>query len=699
MKVSVPGKHATKVVDFPRLDGGLNLWELDYRLPGNQSPEMKNLWWQDGVLQCRDGQTYLYQPETTGKGYTCFHELFWDNAFFHINDKLYRMDMVSVVADGERRTMVQVASGVPENRGTFFRYNDWLFYKNRGGFFKIAYDPEVAELFTVSNVVDDAYVPTILLNADPTTGSGDTYQPENRLSPKKTVKYNAAETQFTKTDTGDGTKTVFSLGKTASADQLVSVEQVYFGSMLVSEVVYTVDTAAGTVTFNTAPEANTLITFVMKLGVTEYQLPVKLIDSVVEVKVNEEVKTVTTDYTVDLAKGLITFKVAPPVSDPPVNNTVEITYSKANPDALEAIMGCPYATVFGGTNAVCMVLGGCEAQPNAFFWSGNDSVSLNPAYWPMSFYNLAGDSEDGITGFGRQYGALIILKERSIGKAAFYVTDIDDRDSIQLTYTAINSKIGCDLPWTIQLIENNIVFCNSVSGVHFIRDSTSALENVVEHISRNINGTEQRPGLLLDTQQVDPDSVCSFDDDNRYWICANGKAYVWDYLLSSWKEPSWFYFTNINGVAFLRNVDKTYHVDAEGNVTQFARIFADYNEAIEKLYQFPAQFFDTYDRLKDVLYVLFAVRSDTDSMVDILYQSDYETREDLTDIRSLSWKLVPRNLAYRILSVQRYAHIAKRKPGCFHVRHFAMRLMNNQIGQDLALVSAQIYFRYSGRDR
>ena len=81
----VPNQHATKVIDFPRLDGGLSLWELDYRLDRNQSPEMMNLWWQDGVLQCRDGQEYISDAEL-GTGYTCAAELFWDNAFFHISD-------------------------------------------------------------------------------------------------------------------------------------------------------------------------------------------------------------------------------------------------------------------------------------------------------------------------------------------------------------------------------------------------------------------------------------------------------------------------------------------------------------------------------------------------------------------------------------------------------------------------------------
>ena len=693
MKVPTPNQHATKVIDFPRLDGGLNLWELDYRISRNQSPEMKNLWWQDGVLQCRDGQEYISDAEL-GTGYTCAAELFWDNAFFHISDKIYRMEIESA-----EPSMIEVASGVPENRGTFFRYNDWLFYKNRGGFFKIAYTPDAEQQFEVANMADEAYVPVIALNCDPGSGAGDLYQPENRLSPKKTVRYNAAETTSTVTKNGDGSTKTFDMGKTAAADFLTGVDTVYFGSTLISPTLYTVDTATGKVDFTTAPENGIVITFVIRLGVVSYQLPTKEIDAVTEVKVDEAVKAEGVDYAVDLEKGTVVFVTPPPVHNPFVNNTVEITYSKANEDAYNSIMDCPYATVFGGNTNVSIILGGCKAQPNAFFWSGNDDLSLNSGYWPMSFYNLAGDSEDGITGFGRQYGTLVVFKERSVGKASYSIETVDGRDSISFTYVNINTKIGCDLPWTIQLIENNIVFCNTQGGVHVVRDSSSALENNIECVSRNVNGTAQRPGLLEDVRFVDHDAVCSFDDDNRYWVCANGHVYLWDYLLSSWKDPSWFYFTNVDGVAYMRNVDKSYHLNATGRMTVFLRNFMDYEGAIDKVYQFPPQFFDTYDRLKDVLYCIFTVRSDTDSVVDILYQSDYEDRLDLIPIQSYSWKLTPRNLAYRCLRVQKFAHVARRKPGCRHIRHFAMRLTNNEVAQDLAILSAQIYFRYLGRDR
>lgn len=690
---SLPNQHTTKLVDFPRLDGGLNLWELDYRLDRNQSPEMKNLWWQDGVLQCRDGQELLCEPPVdSGVGYACFGDLFWDRAFLHIGQRIFYLD-----PKAEEPAMTELLSGVPENRGTFFRYGDFLFYKNRGGFFKIKYNPDADSVFSASSVTEDAYTPVIVMNASPSTGSGDTYQPENRLSPKKTVQYNADEDTQLITKTGDGSNKVFDLGKTAAADQLTRVSEIYIGNALVSTSAYTVDIETGKVTFTSAPSSDAALTFVAKFGVVLYQLPVKEIAEVTEVKVDGGVKVEGTDYAVDLEKGQIVFVKAPPVHDPAVNNTVEVTYSKDNEDAMNAIMDCPYAEVYGGNQNVCIVLGGCSKQPNAFFWNGNSDVGMDESYWPMSFYNFAGDSEDGITGFGKQYGTLVVFKERSLGKSSYSVENVDDRDSISMTYTAINAKIGCDLPWTIQLIDNNLVFCNTEGGVHMIRDSNSALENNVECISRNVNGTDQRPGLLSDVRTGAV--TASFDDGNRYWVCSNGHVYLWDYLLSTWKDPSWFYFTEVPGVAYFSTVDKSYHMDAAGRVTRFTRNFMDYDGAIEKVYQFPPQFFDSYDRLKDILYCIFTVRSDTDSIIRIRYESDYERRYDQTDIWNFSWRLTPRNLAFRCLRAPRFASVARRNPGCRHVRHFAIRLENNGIAQDLAIVSAQIYFRYTGRDR
>lgn len=625
MRVSLsnmPDPPREYVVDFPRLDGGLNIWELDYRLDSNQSPDMKNMMWRDGALSCRDGQAfYSAAPEVPlGTGYACYSVLFWDHAFFHIDDKIY---CLRIVQDGplETEELVALCEGVPENRGTFFRYGDALYYKNRGGYYEIRYSAEGA--FSCVPVV--AYSPITYINMEPTTHAGDEYQPENRLCPQKTVWYSVVQ------------------------------------------------------------------------GVTAYHLPAQDIESVDRVVVDDVELEEGAGYTVDLAAGTVTFDVEPAYHNPYVANTVKITYTKENLDAYNSIMDCPYAEVYGGDQNVCVVLGGCSAQPNAYFWNGNHIV-MDAGYFPFEQYNFAGDTEEYITGFGKQQSMLVIFKERSVGRAVMSTVEMESgRVLIQMPYTNINSRVGCDLPWSIQLIENNLVFCNTEQGVHFIKDSSSAYENNVVPISRNVDGSARRTGLLAAVRGAE--NVASFDDDSRYWVVADGKTYAWDYTLSTYSEPSWFYFENIRGVAFFKHNDTSYHLNALGRVSVFQRRFVDYTEPIEKVYQFATQYMGGYDRKKDILSVLLACRSDTDTEINVTYLTDYETRQDLTPIRAYSWKLAPRNLAHRFLGGHRYAIVARRKPGCRHIRHFSMRLENAALGTDMSIVSAQIFYRYQGRER
>ena len=616
---NLPSKPKEYVIDLPRLDGGLNLWDLDYRMDADQSPEMKNLIWLDGALACLDGQVWVTEEQDLGVGFTCADDLFWDFAVLHIGTKLYAVDMHDMEA--ETYTLTELIGDVPENRGTFFRFEEALLYKNRGGYFRIDYQEDGS----LKAATVEAYSPTILINTEPTTAAGDEYQPENRLCPQKTVWYSTVQ------------------------------------------------------------------------GVKEYHLPVQEVESVDKVVVDGEELTTETDYTVDLAKGIVTFTTEPTHHNPTQVNTVRITFTKENPDAYNSIMDCPYAAVYGGDQNVCVVVGGCKAQPNAYFWSGNHIV-MDPGYFPFEQYNLAGDTEERITGFGKQQSMLVIFKEHSVGRAVFDTVEMaSGRVMLEMPYTNINSCIGCDLPWTIQLIENNLVFCNTEQGVHLVRDSSSARENNIETLSRNVNGNEQRPGLL---EKVRGSEVTtSFDDGQRYWVVAGGEAFVWDYVLSQYSDPSWFYFTNINAAAFFRKNERAFHMNGAGRITAMRRVFSDYEQGIEKVYRFAAQNMGGYDRLKDVLSVIFVVRADTNSLLNITWLSDYEERADLTPVRAFSWALAPRNLRYRYLGVTRFATAARRKPGCRHVRHFSMRLENSEPATDMSVISAQIFYRYQGRDR
>lgn len=613
---SMPSPPREYLVDFPRLDGGMNIWELDYRLERNESPDMKNLLWRDGTLSCRDGQV-LVAPGNGNVGYSCYDRVFHGFAVFHVGGALYTAKVEVGSYDLET---AELLTGVPENRGTWFRYGDKLYYKNRGGYFEISLGEDgslVASPIT-------AYDPVVLINTNPQTVAGDLYQPENRISPNKTVWYSTVE------------------------------------------------------------------------GVKDYRLPETDVEEVVRVEVDGAVLP-DTEYTSDLISGVVTFNTAPTHHDPVRVNTVRITYRKRNPDAEKSIMDCCYAEVYGGRQSACVVLGGSEAQPNAYFWCGNHTI-IDPGYFPFDQYNFAGGTNDMITGFGKQQSMLVIFSEGSIGRASLETVESSSgRLRLSMPYTSINSRIGCDLPWSIQLVENNLVFCNKSQGVHFIRDSSSALENNVEKISKKVDGSDIRPGLLDACRKAV--SVVSFDDDNRYWVIADGEAYVWDYQISGYNNPSWFYCNNIKGVCYFRDGEDEYHVNSGGGISRFERSFSDYGQRIEKRYRFATQELGGFDYLKDVTSILISVRGDTDTRVQLTYESDYDVRVDPCPIVSFPWRLVPRNLSRRFLSVPGFSVVARRKPGCRHIRNFSLQLDNNEDGMDMSIVSAQIYYRYQGKER
>ena len=623
---SLPTPPKERVIDFPRLDGGLNTWEVDYRINANESPDMVNLWWQDGVLCSRNGQTFATDDESLGKGWSAYETLYWDNAFFHIGDKFYCAPLTNPDVHTGDIALREIFSGVPENKGTWFRYGDSLYYKNRGGYFVITYQENGS--FKAGTV--ETYSPIIQINTEPTTAAGDTYQPENRINPQKTVWYSTES------------------------------------------------------------------------GVKEYHLPVQDVDSVDLVTVDdvewypegaEDAPDGAKFYKADLDTGVITFVTEEPEHHNPVRaNTVKITYTKANENAMNSIMDCCYATVYGGEQNICVVLGGCPAQPNAYFWCGNHIV-MDPGYFPMEQYNFAGDTEDHITGFGKQQAMLVIFKENSIGRAAMGTVAMQSgRTLITMDYTAINSRIGCDLPGSIQLVENNLVFANTQRGVHIVRDSSAAYENNIACISRKVEN-----GLLPTLRGAEV--VASYDDGTRYWILADGEVYAWDYTLSGYGDPVWFYFENIHAVAFVTAVQTPYHLDGQGRITVMRKNFQDYGGPIRKRYRFATQYMGGYDYLKDVLSCIFVVRGDADTVIDITYETDYEKRRDMTPIASSTWRLFPRNLEQRCLGFRRFATVARRRPGCRHVRHFAMELENNKTGMDMAVISAQVFYRYQGRDR
>lgn len=820
----MPSERKEYVIDFPIFNGGLNLYNLPYRLAQNESPDMENLLWEDGSLTARDGQQWVV-PTSNGVGYAAAERLFHGSLFCHIGSKLWRTDLSTDQLTQVYDFSTAVGEGYTPAAGTFFRYGEHLYYKARGVFVRIVYNAETSA-FTVESMQDKAYTPVTVINADAGSGAGDLYQPENRISPKKTIWYNAAEQTRIASYTTTGDITSVQLAA-------VSIVSVMVGdTTLVSGVDYFVETvqfATLQVRFATAPTKNFKVEYIARS--LDYYLPVKdegttidkieapIINRVLRINDSDvydeatstliisvlskqysvysltvygeayylKLKRQSSNYgrsylitTIDLETLQVTGKyrystkdwqeitendaaivksystsdcvdqgsaaeyiqwIAPESREltastatlpkdptgwddswdgdyvfwpktghillknpadiqlPRENNTVKITYSLANADAMKSVMDCGIAATYGADRGACIVLAGSEAQPNAYFWNGNNTA-MDAGYWPMEQYNLAGDANEPVTGFGKQNATLIIFKSDSVGKAQMSTTEVDGRATITMDYTPINADCGCDLPGSIRLVENNVVFANTQQGVHYVSGTSAAYENNVQGFSLKVNGTPERPGLLNDAREASG-KAASMDDGQRYWLNIAGDVWVWDYTLSTQKDPAWFKLTGISAVAFIRDDDahEVYHFDALGRISRFARTFSDYGTPFKKLFTLPVQTMGGYDRLKDVCSCILTMRDNMSSRARIQWQTDLERRYDQTDIRVARWAIVPRDLSYRsLLPPTGLAAVFRRKPRCLHVHHFTA-VLESVRAEDMAIVSAQIYYKASGRTR
>lgn len=119
---------------------------------------------------------------------------------------------------------------------------------------------------------------------------------------------------------------------------------------------------------------------------------------------------------------------------------------------------------------------------NRGFIAGFDNKVLftdinRPMYFPENCYFSLGKNNEKITAFGQQSGYLVIFKENSI--YCLYETsgtDIKINEQVLVDVTqdynyhifSINAEVGCDLPDTVQLCLNKLIFANSDGNIYTI---------------------------------------------------------------------------------------------------------------------------------------------------------------------------------------------------------------------------------------
>ena len=156
-----------------------------------------------------------------------------------------------------------------------------------------------------------------------------------------------------------------------------------------------------------------------------------------------------------------------------------------------------------------------EKNSSLLLWSGLN----NPLYFPLNGYAYVGNSNSGLTGFGKQSNMLVLFKRFE----AFYTYYAQDSSggSAYFPIVQINSSIGCDMPDTIQLCRNRLVWTNSDGRVYTLVSNSQYSERNIYLVSEMIY-----PVLKNDTNL----STAAACDWNGYYVLfCKEKVYLMNY--------------------------------------------------------------------------------------------------------------------------------------------------------------------------
>lgn len=211
--------------------GGLNIQDLDYTLPLDQSPKMLNMMVKNGAFGKRYGQEVIH----TFSGDILNIAKYKGDLYVHVGTDIikYEDDTETVILSNPALT----------EKGTFINYNKTLYYICNGHFFE--YDGTTAQ-----EVVP--YEPDVVINRTPAGDYGDVIENFNRLGAGYKCTFN-----------GDGTSTSYFVmipkeddNDTAGLDNTpikVTIDTVDYEEGDGTGKIVSVDRTTGEVVFDSAP--------------------------------------------------------------------------------------------------------------------------------------------------------------------------------------------------------------------------------------------------------------------------------------------------------------------------------------------------------------------------------------------------------------------------------------------------------------
>jgi len=278
-----------------------------------------------------------------------------------------------------------------------------------------------------------------------------------------------------------------------------------------------------------------------------------------EVTAVTEVEGTTVTYTLDAAKGKVTFSSAPASGV----NSLTITYTKGD-GAAGDVKKMRFAELFNGATDTRVFLYGDGTNKTIYSGVNNDTGKPDAAYFPDLYEASVGESNTPITGMIRHYSRLLVFKTTSCWSMQYEIVTLATGGVTSAFYvTPVNRQIGNAAPGQVQLLENNPLTLFEKSIYQWRATSTSG--NITSD-NRNASRVSDRVAVTLDGFDLPHTKAFNRLGDNEYWFLYGGNALILNYASDAWYE-----YTNMPFVEMLEVSSKLYGFSSDGRCVHISR--------------------------------------------------------------------------------------------------------------------------------
>lgn len=411
---------------------------------------------------------------------------------------------------------------------------------------------------------------------------------------------------------------------------------------------------------------------------TEYQLAETNIDSVDFVKVNGVLKTVTTDYTVNLTTGKVTFVAVQGTGQ----DNVDIGWTKGAGQR-DLIVKCKAALLYGGANDTRVFVWGNSDYRNRRLYTGLADGVPSAEYFPANYFSDVGSSQYAITDIVKQHDRQIIFTE--INTFYSYLETVNDEAAFPVY--PLNDSKGNVAFNQARIINNNPY--SVFSGVYEWISTQIRDEKNARYISKRVQKS-------LDNENLNNAITFDYEAIGEYWLCIDNKIWIHNYRIDVW----YYYELTTTPTCFVISDGDLFFGTTIGKIMKFDEIKTDSDTAINAVWEMGFYDWGAEWLRKYLSKTWITLKPSSRSSVNVSWETNIDGSE--VDATKIEYNLVD----YSKVNYSDWTYQTSYNPQPFTLKtkakkfvYFKLRLTNHSITDEAVVLSINMLGRIGGQSK